>query len=540
MLRVLIVDDELVVRVGIGSMIDWNSHGFEVVGEAGEGEEALSKIRQLAPDIVITDIKMPGMDGIQLIRKIREEHGHIWVLVLSCHNDFEYVKQAMKLGAVDYILKLSMRREELLEVMENIKIQINALKERTSHENSLQRKINHNMDAIKEKFFKKVLSGNYLSAEGLLGEAEELGIRFSKGNYGIAVMQMNNYLNEQKKAKLEPELLRYAVLNIMEEAVPKQLVMEAFAESNDSFVMVFTFEPSVDSFAKVSKDIGDFSRHLKELVLTYLNISVSIGVCDELARDMDQLGEGHKKALKAVEHGFYYKEGRVFYSGGINYSRQVHEYFDGGTQKRIHGSLDAGDIEGAGGCIRELLEKAGSEKDLNPGDVRRMGRMVLSTLGQLSRLHNMTDEEGNPLDFDLKEEDFQRADNIHRLETLVEVCLQEYGDAYNKSLKGAYTEEIRRLLLHIEENYREDMSLEQAAAFLNVGKNYFCSIFKKETGQTFNNYFINVRMEKAKELLRTTPLKNYEVALRVGYDNFNYFSTVFKRVTGMYPNEFRK
>lgn len=540
MLRVFIVDDELVVRVGIKSMIDWNSHGFEVVGEAADGEEALLKIPQVKPHIVMTDIKMPRMDGIELIKKLQESYSHIKVLVLSCHNDFEYVKQSMKLGAVDYILKLSMRREELLDVMENIKKQINEDVEKTSYVNSLQRKIDYNMDVIKEKFFKKLMNSSSVNSRDLFNEAEDLGLRFYDGNYLILVTNIHKHVKNQKEERPEPELLRHAILSIMEEAIPKQLAGEAFAYNNDDFLMVFTFERSIDCFSKVSDQIKSFIRHMHELLWVYLNACVFTSIHDVIIEGIENLHDGFKKAMEAAEHKFYFNESKVIYSSGINYCRSVHEYFDSDVQKRIYGGLEVGDFENVIKCIGEMLDTVRTEKKLSPSNVRRLGRIIIATICQVIRTHNIVDDNGEPLDFDIKADEIEEIKDIYMMQNWVEECITEFSGYYYKNLKGAYTEEIKKLIQFIGSNYDKDISLEQAAGFLNVGKNYFCSIFKRETGQTFNDYFINVKIEKAKELLRTTNLKNYEVALRVGYNNFNYFSTVFKKVAGMSPSEFRK
>lgn len=540
MLRILVVDDELVVRVGIKSMIDWGSHGFEVVGEASDGEEALAKVRQLMPDIVITDIKMPVMDGIRLISKLREQYGHIRILVLSCHNDFDYVKQAMKLGAADYILKLSMRREELLEVMEGIKGQIVENREKTKVENSLQRKINSNMDAIREKFFKKALNGNYISPCKLYAEAGDLGLRFFEGKHALVGIKLDKEDADQKKARLEPGLLRDAILNIIEETIPCQLPGEAFAESNESFAVIFSFDAALEDFRQVSEQIGGFAQRIRDSLQLYLNVCVSIGIHDSLLTGVEELHKGYTKAAEAAAHSFYYNDGAIIPSSRVIYSMTLQDYFDSGLQKRIYAGLDAGDIDGVSDCIGEMFIRIGTDKRLSPGDAKRIGRMLMAALCQAVRTHDITDKEGRTPVFDLRDDQIQRTGRLNTLIKLIDECLIEYSCLYHKGMKGIYSEEIRKLLLHINENLDGEITLEQAAGFLNLGKNYFCSVFKKETGQTFNNYLINIRMEKAKELLKTTALRNYEIALKVGYDNFNYFSTVFKRVTGMYPNKFRK
>ena len=540
MIRILVVDDELVVRVGIKSMIDWNSHGFQIAGEAADGEDALKKIPELDPHIILTDIKMPKMDGIELIKIVREKYSRIKIVVLSCHNDFDFVKQAMKLGASDYILKLSMRCEELLEVMNNIKKEIAECVIESDQINNLYKKINSNMDVIKEKFFKKVINGNYLSPEDIYREAKELNIRFDNGVYIILASQINRHTSAQKKTKLEPVLLRNSILNIIEEVIPKDLFGDVFSDGNETFVTVFTLGEVTDEYNLINKKIKHFANYIHELIWTYLGVSVSTGMYDHIITCLDAIGDAYKKAAEACEHRFYFKESKLILDSELSYTEDCHEYFNNSIQKEIYSLLEVGEVDEIRQFMERMFNQLAEKRNITPREVRRTFKQIINVFHQVIREFNIPDEHEKLVCFNFKDGEIDMVDNIYKLQQWFDDCIEEYMEYYCRIQKGAYTEEILRLKHYISENYEKEITLKQAARFLNVGRNYFCSIFKKETGQTFYDYLINVRIEKAKGFLRKTGLKNYEVAKIVGYDNFNYFSTAFKKVVGVSPNEFRK
>lgn len=540
MIRILIVDDELIVRVGIKSMIDWNSHGYQIVGEAADGEAALEMIPALEPHIVLTDIKMPKIDGIELIKNIKGKYEFIKIVVLSCHNDFDYVKQAMKLGASDYILKLSMRREELLDVMNGLKGQIEESKRHMSEVGLLHRKINANMDAIKEKFFRKVINGTCLQTQDLYHEAKDLNIRFCDGGYIVSVTQINKWADTGKKVKLESDLLRYSILNIMEEIISKDPIGDVFADSNDRFVTIYTIKKNTGDFSSIKEKIRQLVSHIHDSLQIYLNVNVSTGICGRTVSGINRIYEAYNEALEASEHRFYFNDNKIIFFGEFNYTGEIFKYFHTSMQKKIYKYLQLGEIDEASSEIGKIFDLLMETMNISPNEIRRMSKQIINVFSQIIGELNISDDMGRPIDFDLKNREIDNSENIFMLKKWFGECIIEYTGYYHKILKGAYTEEILKLKQHISENYYKNISLEQAAGFLNVDRNYFCNIFKKETGETFTDYLVNVRMEKARKLLKNTSMKNYEIATEVGYDNFNYFSTVFKKVTGVSPNVYRK
>lgn len=541
MIRVLVVDDELVVRIGIKSIVDWNSHGFQIIGEAANGEEALQKISLLNPHILLTDIKMPKMDGIDLIKAVRERYHHIKIIVLSCHNDFEFVRQAMKLGASDYILKLSMEPEQILEVMKGLKNQLDKSSDKENEAYLLKKNIDSNMDVIKQKFFKKIIDGNYPDMEDVYREANSLNIRFKEGNYLILITKICSYMNKNGETRLEPELLKQSVLNIMGEVIGSgNFFGDVYAEDSGSFVTVLITGKDICNTGPIKEELFKMVNHMHELIETYLNIHVFSGINDSFAMNLKEMNYAWHKALAACEDRFYHSKSAIIFSSEINYYNKIRNYYGLILQNELPAALKIGEMERAKVLLENIFNRLISEHDVSPQEVKLLSRQILNTIMQIVVTLNLSDENGDKIDFYSRSMELDSIDNIFKLREWFEDCLDEYQYGYYRLQKGIYTEKIEKLKQYVRENYNSGIPLEFAAGFLNVGKNYFCSIFKKEEGRTFYDYLIDMRLEKAKELLRNTNLKIYEIAESVGYTNFNYFTTLFKKVIGVSPNEYRK
>ncbi|MCX7708781.1 MAG: response regulator, partial [Clostridia bacterium] len=191
MLKVLLVDDEEIIRSGIAQGIDWAQLGFQVIGEAEDGEQALQAVKEMRPDVVITDIKMPFMDGLQFIEAVKPQYPNVSIIIISGHDEFHYAQKAVKLGAYDYILK-PIELEYLKEILVNIRKEHEVELEKEMEVNHLRDKISENICDLKEKFIEDVLYGK-LSAEEILNKAGYFGIDSSYDSYTAIAVQMDDY-----------------------------------------------------------------------------------------------------------------------------------------------------------------------------------------------------------------------------------------------------------------------------------------------------------------------------------------------------------
>lgn len=231
MRKILIVDDEFIVRVGIKSFLDWESHGYTIVGEAADGGEALDKICRLHPDVVLTDLKMGGMDGFELIAVSRKQFPHVKFVVLSSFDDVENVKRAMKLGAVDYIFKLTTKPEELLGILNGIAYE--------EQENDMERVVRKSISAIKNRLIRLAAQRNYPAPEALCREFQEVGLTtdFSR-SYRVVLFTFD----AEGDGDADTQIMKYALENMIQEVLSADFQVETYSFTGESLLSVAACE----------------------------------------------------------------------------------------------------------------------------------------------------------------------------------------------------------------------------------------------------------------------------------------------------------
>lgn len=534
MLKLLIVEDELLVRKGLITAIDWNSLGFEVIGDAADGQEALDIARKMHPDIVLTDVRMPKMDGIELIKVLRNEFPSTKVVVLSCYDDFEYVKEAMRLGAVDYILKLSMQLDDLIKVMENVKKMIE--EEKIEHYKSMKLywQFNTNMYELRSKFFNDIINGCALPMTWWSETFSLLNLHLESAPYIVACMRIDDYgIVRQQNIMGDEGLLRFSILNITDEIIDNNKInADIFHRKDDEFGIIFSLNN-----CDITNEIENLCKELLQAFKLYLNISVSFGI-SEIFESLTDLRENYIYALQAVNFRWY--SGK----GSINYYYNVPTYIDRcyytkEYEMRIRDNLIMGLIDDAKNMVMQILESIAMDKILSPYNAFKECVEIVYTFANVVKqyggnLNDIKDEKQNVL-----------YDTINYCETLEDMKnwfnkFMIYYAKYLKKLKNQqYRREISKAIDYINVHYMEDIKLPDLAKYVGMDSAYFSFLFKKETGNNLTDYINRVRIEKAKEYLSFSDINIYEVAEKVGYANVSYFSKVFKQLVGMSPTKFK-
>jgi two-component system response regulator YesN len=524
MIKILVADDEVIVRVGIRSMIDWKRHGFEIVGEASDGEEALRLIEERAPDIVLTDIKMNGMDGISMLKQIKERGIDVKTIVLSCHNEFEYVKEAMKLGALDYVLKLSMQPEDLLNVMNNVK---------TQH--------------LAEKAKKPILSGSGLERENwkaairssIFDEAASEQCAAQSGEDSTQYLPIVSRIYRLQTGAHEAgkkKGIYLSALNFIRDVVSENFDCDPFFHDEKELVCIVRFDsqPDEEQYAVLWRSIARF-QNLIETCLNYMTVTGVAG------KSSGMLGfrSGFERALVGARHGFYSVKSETIDPETVSYGVMMKEVFEYGQLKELFDKMRAYEIPAVEDCLTALFSQLEKERNVEPSEVIKTVKAIINILLMATWDSFSKDKEPGAMDLPSIGE-IETAENLKQVSDLVFYMLNFMKNNKKQLTQSSYHHDIQRLIGHIKAYPDERISLEQAAAFVNLSKNYFCSVFKLETGDTFNDYLTNLRIQSAQSLLKSTNLRVNEIAIRVGYDNINYFLTLFRKVTGVSPKMYRK
>lgn len=535
MIKVFLVEDEVVMRNGIKNNIPWEEEGFAFVGEASDGELAYPMILKAAPDILITDIKMPFMDGLALSRIVKKQMPRIKILILSGYDEFDFAKQAIGIGVTEYMLK-PVSSEVLLETVKKIAGVIEKEREQERLVQQYQQEMQENILLEREKLFNSLVT-NQLSAPEILERGRELAIDFDAPYYAVILF----------KVMLCGDSLQYS-----QKLVQVAERMRAFVEETED---IFSFDRATEGTAylvkgeskeAVEERITVCCKKLKAIAASYEKTEFFGGIGRVVGR-LNEIPASYADANKAFSYRFFvdlnqilhYTQGDVLLgreSANIDISslgfsdlnrKRVDEFLKNGTVNEVDSFIDeyflsVGEknykslifrqyiVMDMFICVGSFLDKLGFHVDKLPEHIKDVNS-IASNVGSMERVKQ------------------------YLKELFVKTLQIRDGQAMKK-----YSRLIEEAKDYIKENFQNNnLSLHMIATKVNISPSYFSTIFSQETGRTFIEYLTMVRLDKAKELLMCSGLKTYEIGYEVGYKDSHYFSYIFKKTQGCTPKEYR-
>lgn len=528
MIRVLIVDDELLMRIGLKSMIDWEERGFRIVGEAANGKEALELAGRTKPDLIITDIKMPVMDGLELIREASRVHSGCQYVILSCLEEFHFAQEALRLGAVDYLIKSDIKPADLTKVLDAVKSK-QAKAPQNEGMNVSREEIKEGIGYLKETLFKELLSGYRDEAE-VIERSEALNIGLEQAPMLLAKLRIDRFDEIRGKyVEQDERLLRYSVVNILEEIIPRKWRKEIIVMNSAEYLLIVNV--SEEETALPPDALNMLFGKIMAAMKDFLNLAFSIGVGSP-ASGFGGLRRAYREADAALRNLFFDGEtGIAHYSASSRPSRD-RDGFRMSAEEESAVRQCAESSEEARACF-EKIKKRLLEERVSERAIRRTYLRLLSLIASsFPNAPEFGSEGRTPYEQVLKEESLER---LHRA-TLhyLDQCLAL--NAHTAARPRSYAEQAIQLIIS---RYGEDISLQSVADQICVNASYLSRVFKQETGENFVGFLTRIRIEKAQQLLKDRSAKVYEVADRVGYPNTAYFSRIFKKATGRTPEEYR-
>ncbi|MEN6314472.1 MAG: response regulator [Clostridiaceae bacterium] len=531
-MRVLIVDDELLVRVAFKSLVDWVSYGFEICGEASNGEEAMKIFNERPAEIVVTDIKMPIMDGLSLIKGIKERRPETVVVMLSCYDDFDLVQKAFTLGAFDYVLKTEMNSEMLLELLIRAEkyFQEHISKEREHLEN--KRLLSRNMDKIKEAFFKQLIWNSRYQGQPLDMEIEKFGLRLNDKRNCIGIFKVDN-IGESIRIYGDDglQLFTFSVINIFEEILGEYGIGDVFSNNNEEYVVVFSFRQNIGIRDERSK-LYELSTRIINSISKYIGVTISCGISGFSCEGYKSLLQLYRQAQFAYEYRFSLGKSKVIFYGDVS---GLNERLDVEWNKNISclkKFLFMPENSKMNGVLNNILIKGDAliKEDFNR--VRQLYDEYFNIL--LDHIRNA----GYEKDIEYRIQEFY--DHIRISGTLSDYCnwfevvLNEI--CTHNSSEGYLVQRVKRYVI---ENYHENITLIKVAGHMNVSMEHLSREFSKNAGCSFIKYLTGIRIERVKEYLKNTHLNAVEIADKVGYTSADYLSKAFKKETGYTLSEYR-
>ena len=520
--KVLLADDEEDIRVGISQKMDWAGLGFTLVGEAANGQDALELAETLLPDVVLTDIKMPFLDGLELCRILAEQLPASKFVVFSGFDDFEYAKQAIQMNVSEYILK-PINASELSGVLQKLKEQLD--RERTERQNleALRLEYAESLPLLRELFYARLLEGR-IAAGQEAAHARRLDIDLPQTGLLAAALA---------------HLGAAGVKNTMAPLSVQQLLEENLAPLG---CKVFLYN---DAAALIAQLRGDFTvydliqalNRVCTLAESYLGLTVTIGV-GAPCEDLGGLAQSAAGARAALDYRAFLGRGRAIYIGDVEPNNSVRLTFDESDERELTSAIKLGDEADVRTAVDHLTEKIRTANP-PPDQYNLFFLELLTCLLKLIRRADLelADVFGQGFTGALQATDFPS------LEAMGDWCrerclrIQSLIHRQRTDTAGRTVEQAKDF---IQQHYGDsELSVESLCGYLHLSPAYFSTLFKRETGMSFTAYVTVVRMEAAAEALRGTEDKTYLIARRCGYEDPNYFSYVFKKHFGVTPTKFR-
>ena len=541
MLKIFLAEDEVIVRETIKRMIPWENLGFELVGEAADGEMALPLLLRQKPDLLITDIKMPFMDGLTLAKVAKKEIPGLKVVILSGYDDFNYAKQAINIGVEDYLLK-PITKNALIERL----IEIRSRYEHEKTQKEYYEKFHREMQAYEKNssrdFFEALVSGSMDMME-IYRRSEKLGLDIVAEAYNVLIFTMNceEDFSGQREGYSEWE------------AESLKLLEEFFSENTSAML----FRCNIFSYGVLIKGqketIGENTRSCVSEIQRILDRKEQkrqwFVAAGEPVERLSQIQKSYYSASRAFSQRYLYDENILYYDEMASMEKKNVTEDDSTYLQKVDVNalnpvilqkfLSNGLLEETENFVKDYFYAIGQEpleslvfRNYVTLNVRFSVMSFLKEIGCDTRTLEQEDTE------DVLSESSKSLENaIAYAEKIISQAIalrdQNSGNKNRSILKTAVD--------FIDSHYmEEDMSLNKAANAANVSANHFSALFSQNMGQTFIEYLTNLRMNKAKEYLRCTSMRSSEIAGEIGYKDAHYFSYLFKKTQGMTPSDYRK
>ena len=528
MYRVMLVDDEPLILAGISSMLKWPEHQCQIVGKATNGRQALERMEELQPDIVITDIKMPAMDGITFMQEAKTHNDTASFLLLTNLEEFSLAREAVRLGAVDYLVKLELTEEKLAQALEEAK------KNCDRHKRYVASEVGRNtLEITREEkirnYFRELLvddveiqdEESYSMVEELFQEPVVVQIHF---NYGFEGFTQTFTRADQKK-----------VMGFAEDIISEMI--RSFFECSclvrrdqSSFILVL----SAKSKPHYQEQIRKMSKKFLLVIKDYFEVSAAIAVSlkgDTIA----EIPELLYQVMSAMNQSYYDSgETIIFYSETREKpNRQSRNFNINFLKQDIAQSIRQNDGSRFALIMDQVIGLLSEHKPSRPQAINGCSSLYYFILS----FFDDQEEQLFPYSVDI-------IGQLNRMESLNDIirwtCWFRDGvaDVLRRRQAVKYDKHVELAQAYVLEHYREKITLGQVAEVLNISQGHLSSTFKKQTGKRFSDFVNEVKVDKARELIETHQYMMYEISDLLGFDTQYYFSTVFKKMTGYTPKEY--
>ncbi len=532
MLKILIADDEPKVVQLIQKLIDWQSLNMELTGIAHNGLEAYEKIEILYPDIVITDIRMPGLDGLDLVKKSRELGHPIEFIIISGYRHFEYAQTALKYGVSDYLLK-PIKKTELMETLTKLKSRYEERHEQLTYEERVRLAMKSDAERLRTNWFSSILyrENSEYEAYSLSEINSQYYYRFQPGYFQIICLKFDgNPMAEEGSLEFMAEKTNQIVQQQLSDTVYD---FELYVEHLHVYLLLNYRKEDKRTIRRQCKAILN-DLIILESILQGVQVTVGFG---DPVEDISQLRRSLQSSRYLIEQRLVAGTGKLL-EGEIKRRLDLAdgEWFARFNQK-MNTALESLDRQLVRECLEELKADLLKDPQISGHDIIQMCREVCNVYQFFMKGHKIT------ADHSIIETFNQGSEHCSSASELLRYLRKVIISAYDQAVEGKLQEENRPIRIakqYIKDNFSRTLTLEEVSGAAGFNPTYFSSLFKKETGKTFLEYLSWTRMEQAKNLLKETNRNVADICEAVGYSDVKYFTRNFTKYTGLKPNEYRK
>lgn len=534
MYKLLIVDDEDWIRERLRDTIDWNSLNIHVTGEARDGEEALELTEKLLPDIVITDIRMPCIDGLEYIKRLRDNNNRSKVVIISGYSDFDYAQKAVKLGAFDYILK-PVEDDELINVVKRCLVEIDAEKSRDIIFKKAEGQLKESQPLLEKEFYINLVNGNFGSEEDMVMELEHLGLNCCGRSNICFIVELDEYVEANLDKEWDRRSIQFVMCNIARDFLNKLGSSKIFyTRTGEVVCLVFS-----ETDEKVlTRQVLSVSNGIRKIIKRITGHSVTIGI-GRTCSSLTGISTSYKEAGEALQYKAYLGWDRVYDIRSIDMQHRP-GYYKANDLEALINNIKMGNRENALSALDNIMKTAykGNE-NIRPIDLKLLYMDIINSVFKAALDTNTAFD-------DLSELSFKFFEQLNRLQTMDEIyrwledTIGKTIDVLEKYKNSRKRKVIERAVEYINKHYSEPITLNIISEKFFMNASYFCKVFKEEMGESFTKYLINLRIQKAKELMNDPTIRIYEIAAMVGYEDVQYFTKIFKSIQGVTPMQYRE
>jgi YesN/AraC family two-component response regulator len=518
------VDDDIEMLDWLEQMVPWEENGFRIVARARNGAQALNFCRTQIPDLIITDITMPSISGLDLLNEIKKIKPDIHSVILTCHEDFSFAKRAVKLEADDYIVKYMLTSQGMVEVLKAVKGKLDAEATQKKTVGQINREFLNNRIVIEEKFINDIIEGLLLNNEEIKKKAEVLKLNISDKPFRVISSYIDNFDRCIEKCTIKEEgLFKFCMMNIAEEIMQEEKGILCFTHGRDKLLMIL-WEGTTEGFI----------RQRTLLKIKELHSSIKQVLDIDMSSCISSVYRSFTDIRTAVKETSYMRDSYFFEGSGAvvtqkkSFSSENADTILEELRKGFILKLDCGDRSLVMKFLEELYLKAESV-NYNPEVTKKLFSKValdLQIAGNMGENIFETYKKG--------------IDTYSGLKDVFSNMVQNYLTNYNNSKIVTSRKEIEMILKYIETNLSINITCESMSKMVNMNSSYFSRLFKAEVGINFSDYLIQKRVEKAIWFLKETDISVNEITKAVGLEQPSYFYKLFKKMTGKTPGEIRE